>query len=493
MSTSRLRATLPAAGQWLALLLLAGVAVLMYRWHGLGSALLVDVDADRALLAGLAVAAYAGFCGLFALRTSRGRTATVDHSANAASADDVLVIHSSQTGSAEALAVRTVDALRSGGAGVRSLSLGNVDAALLARSSRALFVVSTTGEGDPPDDAYAFVRDTMSAQASLAGLQFGLLALGDRAYETFCGFGRALDHWLRENGAHPLFDTVEVDDGDEGALRHWQHQLVGLGGRSDAADWSAPAYESWRLAQRRVLNEGSPGAAAVHLRIEPVAAAADWEAGDIVEILPGPIGSALPHREYSIASIPADGAVELLVRQVVRADGTPGLGSGWLTARSAVGDTLALRVRRNASFHAPDNDRPMILVGNGTGIAGLRAHLRQRAARGWHRNWLLFGERTRAHDLHFGDEIERWRVQGQLQRVDLAFSRDAASGGRYVQHLLSEHAATLREWVAEGAAIYVCGSLDGMAPAVDAALVGALGAAGVERLRIEGRYRRDVY
>jgi sulfite reductase (NADPH) flavoprotein alpha-component len=47
--------------------------------------------------------------------------------------------------------------------------------------------------------------------------------------------------------------------------------------------------------------------------------------------------------------------------------------------------------------------------------------------------------------------------------------------------------------VEAGAAIYVCGSLEGMAPGVDAALRDALGAATLERLRIEGRYRRDVY
>ncbi|THD01992.1 oxidoreductase [Panacagrimonas perspica] len=442
-----------------------------------------------------AAAAYLAFCLYFVARTWRRASSATRNTtvAGAVLADDVLVIHASQTGTAEALAAKTADALAAGGvARVRRLGLASVDAALLASASRVLFVVSTTGEGDAPDDAYAFVRDTMQQAVPMPRLQFGLLALGDSAYESFCGFGRALDHWLRAQGATPLFDTVEVDDGDEGALRHWQHQLTLLGGSSDAADWSPPAYEAWRLVQRRVLNAGSPGAPAVHVRIEPQAPGAAWAAGDIVEVLPGPIGSDRPHREYSIASIPADGAIELLVRQVQHPDGTPGLGSGWLTAQCAVGDTLGLRVRRNTSFHAPDDDRPMILVGNGTGIAGLRAHLRQRVAQGRHRNWLLFGERTRAHDLHFGKELETWLARGELSRLDLAFSRDAPTG-RYVQHLVADTAATMREWIAQGAAIYVCGSLQGMAPGVDAALVEALGAQAVEQLRIEGRYRRDVY
>ena len=51
----------------------------------------------------------------------------------------------------------------------------------------------------------------------------------------------------------------------------------------------------------------------------------------------------------------------------------------------------------------------------------------------------------------------------------------------------------MRRWVDEGAAIYVCGSLDGLAPGVDAALCDVLGAGQVAQLREQGRYRRDVY
>jgi sulfite reductase (NADPH) flavoprotein alpha-component len=63
----------------------------------------------------------------------------------------------------------------------------------------------------------------------------------------------------------------------------------------------------------------------------------------------------------------------------------------------------------------------------------------------------------------------------------------------YVQDRLREAATALRQWVEDGAAIYVCGSLAGMAPGVDAVLREVLGDVVVERLRDEGRYRRDVY
>jgi sulfite reductase (NADPH) flavoprotein alpha-component len=168
------------------------------------------------------------------------------------------------------------------------------------------------------------------------------------------------------------------------------------------------------------------------------------------------------------------------------------LGSGWLTAGAKVGEDIALRVRANPNFHTPEGNGPLILIGNGTGIAGLRALLKGRIAAGQHRNWLIFGERNAAHDRFYGDELDRWRAQGQLERVDLVFSRDQAER-RYVQHRVRECAEGLRRWVADGAAIYVCGSLQGMAPAVDAALSEVLGAETLEDLAISGRYRRDVY
>jgi sulfite reductase (NADPH) flavoprotein alpha-component len=469
--------------------------------------------------------------------------------APAGAGPEILVAFASQTGAAERVAWRSAQMLQAAGIPVAVEPLARLDAARLARAGRALFVVSTFGDGEPPDDARAFHRRVMAetADGRLPNLRYGLLALGDSQYDRYCGFGHSLDHWLRGQGAAPLFDLVEVDRSDEGALRHWQHHLGAIGGKADLPDWSAPAYGRWRLAERRLLNPGSAGGPCYHLSLEPVeAGAVGWAAGDIAEIGPrhapdlveaflaeagldgqamvtkgrrtlpladivaesllpvpddlaglGPQAAAarlapLPSREYSIASLTSDGRIDLLVRQAVREDGTLGLGSGWLTAYAAPGSEIALRVRENPSFHAPGDDRPLILIGNGTGLAGLRAHLKARAAAGRNRNWLVFGERQAAHDFHHRAEIEGWVADGTIARLDLAFSRDQTER-RYVQHRILAAADVLRAWVADGAAIYICGSLEGMAPDVERALADILGADGLERLADEGRYRRDVY
>ncbi len=107
-------------------------------------------------------------------------------------------------------------------------------------------------------------------------------------------------------------------------------------------------------------------------------------------------------------------------------------------------------------------------------------------------NWLLFGERNRAHDFLCGEELQGWLDNGQLQRLDLAFSRDQAHKV-YVQDRLREAGDEVRAWLAEGAAIYLCGSLQGMASGVDQVLRELLGELAVAELIETGRYRRDVY
>ncbi len=460
----------------------------------------------------------------------------------------LLVAYASQTGFAEQIAGQTADSLRDAGVEVRLVSFAQLDEAMLVATRRALFVASTTGEGDAPDSAIGVVGTLMQADLDLSQLTCGVLALGDSEYVNYCAFGHQVDQWLRRCGATALFDPVEVDNGDDGALRHWQHQVGLLADRTDMPDWETPRYASWRLVERVHLNPGSLGDPCFHLALRPDdPAQLRWEAGDIAEIgprhgpqavaswlaavgldgsasvadadsvattladrlaasvlptlpLPVPFDAAsvaaglvpLPHREYSIASMPADGAIHLLLRQMRRPDGSLGIGGGWLTAYAPIGASIALRLRANSNFHVPGDARPLILIGNGTGLAGLRALLKARIAAGHRRNWLVFGERNAAIDYHYRDDLERWQAEGAIERLDLAFSRDEPRG-TYVQQRLREAADTLRTWIDDGASIYVCGSLQGMAPGVDAALREVLGSARVDALTAAMRYRRDVY
>lgn len=466
--------------------------------------------------------------------------------ANVSDAPAWLIGFASQSGFAEQLAWQSAGQLQAAGLPVKVQALGSISQEDLRQSHNALFVVSTFGDGEAPDSARGFERNVLGQDLPLKGLNYSVLALGDRQYEHFCGFARRLHFWLTNQGGNPLFAPVEVDSGDTNALLHWQQQLGQLTGHAPAAAWPTAQYENWTLTQRTLLNRDSSGSDVYLLGLTPPSPQT-WQAGDLVEVLPRNCPWAIEHflqglglagsdgvlidglahsldqalatrqlpthrahlvglhaqalvdalvplgmREYSIASIVSDGVLELIVRQERHPDGSLGLASGWLTEYAALGTPINLRLRRNSGFHLPDAPVPLILLGNGTGLAGLRSLLKARIADGQQRNWLLFGERNIAHDFLCQDELQGWLASGDLALLDLAFSRDQEEK-IYVQDRLRESAEVLRKWLAEGAAIYVCGSLQGMATGVDQALVDILGSEAVERLIEQGRYRRDVY
>ena len=497
---------------------------------------MLTVDPARLAAAAAAAAGWLSLVGLTVRQQRRLRAA--ERRAAAALAIDgrqgaapMIVAHASQTGTAERLAWHCAEALHRTGRAVRLASLATLTRAELAASQEALLVVSTYGEGDPPDAASPFVRNQMVDGPALASLRFGLLALGDRDYANFCGFGRQLEHWLLAQGARPLFERIDVDGEDPVALGRWRDAIAELG--ADAASIAPPPdaarhplrdWQPWRIAARRLLNAGSIGEAVWQLELEPADAALQatilaeppWQAGDLLQVT-APADAGTP-RDYSIASIPVDGRVHLLVRVARRADGSPGLASDWLVRGATPADEIRGRLKPHPGFRIAGNaGRPLILIGNGTGLAGLRALLRERAAGpggtqpgaapaasaavagvaaapGATRPacWLIFGERHAAHDRLLDDEITAWLDSGLLSRCDRVFSRDGAAL-RYVQDAVAANADAIRRWVDDGAAIYVCGSLKGMAGGVDDALAAAVGRARLDGLIGEGRYRRDVY
>ncbi|SDM46755.1 sulfite reductase (NADPH) flavoprotein alpha-component [Janthinobacterium sp. OK676] len=417
-----------------------------------------------------------------------------------------LVAYASQSGQAERLALESARALQQAGVAVAVQSLDRFDPAQLCQYERALIVASTFGEGEAPDGTRRFARLLQTtAGTPLAGLEFGMLALGDRHYSAFCGFGHALARQLQALGAHPLFPLIEVDKHDPAALADWSTALARCSGSAiDAIGVQEEAsYAKWRLARRVLLNPGSQGGELHEITLTGPADAI-WEAGALAEIIPcNADGSEGSHpdnarhapRSYSLASLPSDGELQLLVRQERHAgEDNQGFGvcSGWLTRFAPLGSPIRLRLQANPAFAPALVDVPCIYIGNGSGLAGLRAHLRARQRAGLARNWLLFGERQQAFDSICGTELQGWLDAGHLARLDKVFSRDGEAR-QYVQDRLRANAGELRAWLAQGAIVYVCGSLQGMAAGIDAVLQEVLGQEGVDALLAAGRYRRDVY
>ena len=244
----------------------------------------------------------------------------------------------------------------------------------------------------------------------------------------------------------------------------------------------------------------------------------DWDVLEFFEAFPsvglgtlqvlGALADLRP-RLYSIASsqsrYPAQ--VHLTVGRVenwVRNRERKGVTSTMLADRLSLGSTVHVFVQPSHGFTIPsDPNKPMIMVGPGTGIAPFMAFLQQREAdKAKGQNWLFFGDQRSSADFLYRKQLETWQNTGLLTNLDLAFSRDTASK-IYVQHRMKERGAELFHWLESGAYFFVCGDASRMAVDVNKALQELIVEHGnrsefeakkyLESMLEEKRYVRDVY
>lgn len=183
--------------------------------------------------------------------------------APAAPARELVVLWASQTGTAEEVAADV--AARLATATGRTPRVAAMDDALdrLPRRADVVLVTSTFGDGDAPDNGTALWELLADPAAPrFDGARYAVLALGDPAYDQFCGHGRRLDRRLEELGAQRLVARLDREPGDDDAVVRWLDGLVaalagndgpghddGRGG-ADGGDGAAPARTEPRTEPR---------------------------------------------------------------------------------------------------------------------------------------------------------------------------------------------------------------------------------------------------
>lgn len=213
------------------------------------------------------------------------------------------ILFGTESGNAEALAEQAQKLAAQAGFAARSVSMADYKAADLERELNLMVIVSTWGEGDPPEAAVPFHSFVMSDRApKLPKTRFSVLSLGDTAYERFCQTGKDFDQRFEALGArrfHPRTDCdVDYDEPFQKWIRGALHDLSELvrPGTVEAAVAAAPAIGTRsfdrknpfpaKLKDRILLNGRGSTKETIHVEFSLEGSGMAYQPGDSLAVLP---------------------------------------------------------------------------------------------------------------------------------------------------------------------------------------------------------------
>lgn len=520
----------------------------------------------------------------------------------------ITLLYGTETGNAKSLATKFAGIAKKKGLAVKLSALDQYRLTDLEKEEQLFIVVSTQGEGEPPETARKFYEHIHSQTFALGKTNFAVLALGDSSYPLFCKTGEDIDLQLEKFGAKRVLPLVKCDvDYEEDGARWFEQVLDYVSRSTDVSvtdDWKGNAIgasEGLKKATKKIytgtvvanVNLNDKGSLKETYHVEIAAdTIIDYEAGDALAIIPEnkqfivdailaltgidpsveiqtskhsgnvreiltrhlnvcyllgsvikkyaeivgldipdtrvdlidllksyPVRDAQQFEEiikiltpiaprlYTISSSPKvhEQEVHITVRrdEFISLNGKQfGLCSQFF-GEAALHTTIQFYIHKNKHFKLAQEDKNLIMIGPGTGIAPFRSFLAERDATGaTGKNWLFFGEHYFQKDFLYQTELQSYLQTDVLQEISLAFSRDQKEK-IYVQHKIAEQGEKFYDWVNNGAYIYLSGSKDPMSNDVEIAILQVFEKFGgktteaakayLEQMKKDGRYQKEVY
>lgn len=528
------------------------------------------------------------------------------------------VLYGTDTGRSKSLAEKLVEKAAAQQIKASAISMYDYKTRQLKEEENLAVIVSTHGEGEPPDMAEDFYKYITGKRApKMESLKYSVLALGDKSYKFFCKTGEDIDLAFTKLGGGSIVPIVKCDVDFEDDAEAWMNNFiqnltpstqVQLNGKNiikiTQTEYSKKnPFMATVLEKVKITGRGSDKEV-YHLELSLEGSGLTYEPGDSVGIFPkNPLSLVqqilqksgfasdetvkvkdsdvsveeallhyfeitilnrdvlkkyadktsnteleklliddqklddflfgsdlldliedfpynwtaqelvdilrpLPARLYSISSSQEIVGEEVHATvSVVRYDRKNrqrlGACSSYLADNIELDDQIPVYIEKNPAFKLPANGSKIIMVGAGTGIAPYRAFMQHRESQGLNGNsWLFFGDRRFHSDFLYQVEWQKMLKSKQLERMEVAFSRDQ-NEKVYVQHKLQEHQKEIFEWLENGAHFYLCGDMKNMAKDVNKTLLEIIRVQGgiseeqaekyIKQLKREKRFQSDVY
>jgi sulfite reductase (NADPH) flavoprotein alpha-component len=136
-----------------------------------------------------------------------------------------LIVYGTETGNAKKVASQLLTSFKKNKIQAKSIDIFQLDTLKLEKESLMLFIVSTQGEGEFPQNAVAFYEKLKASETNLSNLNFAVLGLGDTSYPLFCNAGVLLDEVLEEKGAKRILPLVKADVDYAETVTNWENDL----------------------------------------------------------------------------------------------------------------------------------------------------------------------------------------------------------------------------------------------------------------------------
>lgn len=238
-----------------------------------------------------------------------GPAAATAPAAAAAATPELTVLYGTESGNSEGLADQTVKAAKSSGFKAKAVNMADLKVSKLKEIQNLLVIVSTWGEGDPPETAVDFYEEFMGDKAPrLENTRFSVLGLGDTSYEHFCQMGKDFDSRLEALGAKRVFDRKDCDEDYDDDFETWHRgalqALEALAmpaatapapvatAASAGVPQAAPVKYSRKnpfpaaLNERILLNGKGSAKETIHLEFDLEGSGLSYESGDALAVIP---------------------------------------------------------------------------------------------------------------------------------------------------------------------------------------------------------------
>ncbi|CAM3960071.1 sulfite reductase flavoprotein subunit alpha [Flavobacterium cucumis] len=136
-----------------------------------------------------------------------------------------LIIYGTETGNSKKVASSLLANFKKNKIQAKAIDVFQFDIAKLEKENLVLFVMSTQGEGEFPQNAISFYESLKMSNLNLNKVSFAVLGLGDSSYSLFCNAGVLLDEVLLEKGANRLLPLVKADVDFAETVSIWESDL----------------------------------------------------------------------------------------------------------------------------------------------------------------------------------------------------------------------------------------------------------------------------